>query len=64
MYAVPIYVCCRRGNDSQVAVLALRAQLEELSREGENTSMTVPIKDIIGGLTEWTNSVDPTFPKY
>ncbi|XP_011661929.1 adenylyltransferase and sulfurtransferase MOCS3-like [Strongylocentrotus purpuratus] len=51
----PIYVVCRRGNDSQKAVLKLRKELD---------SLPVAIKDVCGGLTAWTNQVDPDFPEY
>lgn len=47
-----LYVVCRRGNDSQRAVVLL-------SKNGFNEA-----KDIIGGLQSWGNNVDPTFPTY
>ena len=63
MFAVPVYVCCRRGNDSQQAVLILRGALEDYCRQSEML-VQVKVQDIIGGLTEWTQSVDPAFPRY
>ncbi|KAJ1985497.1 hypothetical protein H4R33_003999 [Dimargaris cristalligena] len=48
----PIYIICRLGNDSQEAVLHLRER------------GVVDAKDIVGGLLEWHQSVDPTFPAY
>ena len=47
-----IYVICRLGNDSQLAV-------EMLKNEGYET-----VKDIIGGLLAWHNEIDPSFPSY
>ncbi|XP_071505068.1 adenylyltransferase and sulfurtransferase MOCS3-like [Diadema antillarum] len=52
---LPIYVVCRRGNDSQKAVLQLRELL---------ASSPVTIKDLSGGLTAWATRVDPNFPQY
>ncbi|KAK9763564.1 hypothetical protein K7432_009631 [Basidiobolus ranarum] len=48
----PVYIVCRRGQDSQVAVRVL-----------QNHGWT-NAKDIIGGLQSWTKDVDPTFPLY
>ncbi|KAG0555941.1 hypothetical protein KC19_11G014500 [Ceratodon purpureus] len=47
---VPLYVICRRGNDSQQAVQVLRSA-------GFNS-----VYDITGGLQSWVQEVDPTFP--
>ncbi|XP_051143649.1 adenylyltransferase and sulfurtransferase MOCS3 [Andrographis paniculata] len=47
-----LYVVCRRGNDSQIAVECLR-------------KMGYPsAKDIVGGLESWANDVDGNFPIY
>jgi adenylyltransferase/sulfurtransferase len=46
---LPIYVVCRRGNDSQLAV--------EMLKEGG-----VDAKDVVGGLNAWAKLVDPTWP--
>lgn len=51
----PVYVVCRRGNDSQKGVLALQKSLSDLN---------VSVKDIIGGLHRWAQDIDPTFPVY
>ncbi|XP_041469344.1 adenylyltransferase and sulfurtransferase MOCS3-like [Lytechinus variegatus] len=51
----PVYVVCRRGNDSQKVVLKLRKELD---------SLPVTVKDVCGGLTAWANQVDPDFPQY
>ncbi|XP_071454773.1 adenylyltransferase and sulfurtransferase MOCS3 isoform X2 [Hetaerina americana] len=51
---LPVYVLCRRGNDSQRAVIKFRELL------GEEWI----IKDIKGGLHEWSEEIDPTFPHY
>ncbi|RIB22701.1 Molybdopterin-synthase sulfurtransferase [Gigaspora rosea] len=48
----PVYVICRRGNDSQLAVQTLRKTLQ-----GE-------IKDVVGGLYRWAKDVDHEFPIY
>jgi adenylyltransferase/sulfurtransferase len=50
---MPTYVICRLGNDSQVAVEALR----RIRPNGQ-------IQDIIGGLRAWSTDVDPDFPIY
>lgn len=48
----PVYVVCRRGNDSQRAVSLL----------GERGF--VGAKNIQGGLLEWARTIDPAFPIY
>ena len=48
-----VYCICRLGNDSQLAVNAIRAVHED-----------IVVKDLIGGLRAWANDVDPTFPIY
>lgn len=50
-----VFVVCRRGNDSQRAVRLLQSKFAELSIE---------IKDIKGGLHQWSKEVDPAFPLY
>ena len=121
--AVPVYVVCRLGNDSQLAVELLRQYVGSLRSEGvegegvvegevakgevmesegvegegvvegevakgevmesegvvegevakgevmesegvEGEGVNVVIKDIAGGLSEWADTVDPSFPKY
>ena len=52
-----IYVICRRGNQSQRAVLKLR---EAFSGNGVNERLRVV--DIVGGTTQWASDVDPTMP--
>ncbi|CEP13740.1 hypothetical protein [Parasitella parasitica] len=47
-----VYVICRLGNDSQIAVRMMQ-------KAGIDRS-----KDIIGGLLNWSKSVDDTFPIY
>ena len=47
-----MFVICRRGNDSQVAVKLLKDHLGS------------KVKDISGGLTEWANTIDTQFPIY
>ncbi|KAJ1980478.1 hypothetical protein H4R34_002439 [Dimargaris verticillata] len=48
----PIYVVCRLGNDSQLAVQWLHDQ------------GFTQAKDIIGGLRQWATDVDSDFPVY
>ncbi|KAI1786774.1 hypothetical protein LXA43DRAFT_1032466 [Ganoderma leucocontextum] len=48
-----LYVVCRLGNDSQLAVSALR-----------NEGMTGVVKDLVGGLRAWAREVDGNFPVY
>ncbi|KAI9594110.1 hypothetical protein BDF19DRAFT_445987 [Syncephalis fuscata] len=48
----PVYVVCRLGNDSQLAVRQLR----------EKTNLAA--FDIQGGLYRWSHTVDSTFPIY
>ncbi|KAH9941356.1 hypothetical protein B0H21DRAFT_553126 [Amylocystis lapponica] len=47
------YVVCRLGNDSQIAVEAIRS----VYAQGV-------VKDLVGGLKAWAKEVDPTFPVY
>ena len=51
-----IVVVCRRGNDSQLAVQALRKKFDGRRK--------IVVRDIVGGLHSWARSVDPTFPIY
>ena len=48
-----IICLCRRGNDSQKAVLALKKSLSGCT-----------VKDVIGGLTAWAKEIDPSMPLY
>lgn len=52
---LPLFVVCRRGNDSQLAVQKLQSVFSDVP---------VIIKDIVGGLTAWSNDVDKNFPIY
>ena len=54
--AVPLYIVCHHGNDSQLAVKLLRRG------ESDNDS-SMRVKDIAGGLAEWSTVVDYKFPK-
>jgi len=49
---LPIYVLCRRGIDSQVAVQKL------------NSAGLYDVKNIKGGLVAWSKEVDKNFPIY
>ncbi|KAH8434025.1 HesA/MoeB/ThiF family protein [Aspergillus melleus] len=53
----PIYVVCRLGNDSQIAVKKLKES--GLDRSGQRT-----IADIRGGFRAWREQVDPEWPEY
>ena len=50
--ATPIYTICRRGNDSQRALLKLQAL------------GFANIKNVTGGVAAWAQQVDPNFPTY
>ena len=52
-----VYVVCRRGNNSQLAVERMRSLLPR-------TEWPVVIQDIVGGLEAWAAQVDPDFPIY
>ncbi len=52
-------VCCRRGNDSQQAVLLLKRSFAQMFPE-----TAFKIQDLIGGLSAWADQVDQSFPKY
>ena len=51
-----VFVVCRRGNDSQKAVLELEKVLQG--------NKAMEIKDIKGGLHAWARIIDPNFPIY
>ncbi|XP_013404551.1 adenylyltransferase and sulfurtransferase MOCS3 [Lingula anatina] len=53
--SVPVYLVCRRGNDSQEAVKALKEKLKDMPHK---------FKDIYGGLHAWSKHVDTDFPVY
>ncbi|KAK6460514.1 adenylyltransferase [Scheffersomyces coipomensis] len=48
-----VYVICRYGNDSQLAAKKL---IEEFKFP--------TVKDVIGGLNQWSDQIDPKIPKY
>ncbi len=48
-----VYIVCRRGNDSQIAADILIKSLHDSI-----------IKDLIGGLNSWSETVDKNFPIY
>ncbi|CAG9533116.1 unnamed protein product [Cercopithifilaria johnstoni] len=50
-----VYVICRRGEDSQLAVLYLRKEFAD---------SLISIKDIDGGYEKWSHAVDKNFPIY
>jgi adenylyltransferase/sulfurtransferase len=50
-------VVCRLGNDSQIAVDALRS-VADSDKEKEN------IRDLVGGLVAWSKTIDDQFPIY
>ena len=64
---VPIYVVCHHGNDSQLAVKLLKEKLSIRGGDGGKESgggYTGVVKDIAGGLAEWSAVIDHNFPKY
>ncbi len=52
-----VYILCRFGNDSQLAVQKIKAWAQSTERECQ-------IRDIKGGLEAWRKEVDPRFPEY
>ena len=61
---LPIYILCRFGNDSQLAVQKMKTWAQSIS-SGEGTDCQVwNIRDIRGGLQAWRKEVDPQFPEY
>ncbi|XP_054429346.1 adenylyltransferase and sulfurtransferase MOCS3 [Pteronotus mesoamericanus] len=56
--AVPIYVICKLGNESQKAVKILQSltAIQELG--------SVTVQDVVGGLMAWAAKIDGTFPQY
>ncbi|KAF6088646.1 molybdenum cofactor synthesis 3 [Phyllostomus discolor] len=56
--ALPIYVICKLGNESQKAVKILQT----LMAVQELGSLTV--QDVVGGLMAWAAKIDGTFPQY
>ena len=63
---MPVYVVCRRGNDSQIAVQLLKDYFEKQSSSGGpgGDALSIVVKDVVGGLSLWTDEVDSQFPKY
>jgi adenylyltransferase/sulfurtransferase len=53
----PVYVVCRLGNDSQIAV----RKFKELGFDRDGRTW---IGDVKGGLKAWREHVDPSFPEY
>lgn len=49
-----VFVVCRRGNDSQIAVAHLKGKMDN----------SIEAKDIIGGLHAWHYQCDKMFPIY
>lgn len=49
----PVYLLCRAGINSQVAVQFLKVRYPEHT-----------FKDVVGGLLSWSSEVDPEFPMY
>lgn len=54
-YLFAVYVICRRGEDSQIAVLYLRKEFAD---------SLISFKDIDGGYEKWSHAVDKDFPIY
>ncbi|CAE6426904.1 unnamed protein product [Rhizoctonia solani] len=72
--STPTFVVCRLGNDSQVAVRALRSSIlakgvnpQEYPDKGPGNVLLAShhgIVDVIGGLRAWAQEVDQSFPVY
>ena len=66
----PIFVVCRRGNDSQIAVSMLKSLVQnrhtDSGGEGDSSSpfRVSELRDIAGGLHAWARRIDSTFPVY
>ena len=65
----PIYVLCRFGNDSQLAVQQLKAwaqsnESKSKSKSDSSNESKRQIRDIKGGLEAWRREVDSRFPEY
>lgn len=56
---LPIYILCRFGNDSQLAVQKMQTWAQS-NRKGKECQ----VRDIRGGLGAWRREVDPRFPEY
>jgi adenylyltransferase/sulfurtransferase len=54
-----VYVVCRLGNDSQLVVKLLSEHFQT-----DKNFNVATIKDLIGGVADWSDSVDSNFPKY
>jgi len=74
-----VFVACRRGNDSQIAVDLLRNLLKlvvkppnvgdslnfDVGSGGDGTTLeSTSIRDIAGGLHAWAKRIDNNFPVY
>lgn len=55
MANVPVFLICRRGNDSQIAAERLQQNLNRSE---------ISVKDIVGGLHSWSARIDTNFPVY
>jgi adenylyltransferase/sulfurtransferase len=53
MLPLLVFVVCRRGNDSQLAVRELKQKFDNIE-----------IKDIRGGLHAWARHINTDFPVY
>lgn len=58
------YVVCRLGNDSQLAVDALRSVCSAGAKQAQDETALSVIKDLRGGLKAWAKEGDDTFPVY
>ena len=54
-HSLLVIAVCHQGNDSQKAVVILKKILQDYD---------VSVKDIVGGLDQWTTFIDPSFPRY
>ena len=57
-----IYLICRMGNDSQVAMMELQEAAQHLS-PGSRSGYRF-VADVKGGLDAWRREVDVGFPEF
>lgn len=62
----PVYVLCRRGNDSRLACEALNAAAAAaaVGQRTESAADALEFVNVFGGLRAWAEKVDRSFPIY
>lgn len=59
-----LFVVCRLGNDSQLAVSLLDQHFHGPDASPDLPVIPEAILDLVGGLYSWTRQVDDQFPVY